>query len=883
MIETKMSFAPGTRVGPYEIEVLLGAGGMGEVYRARDERLNRAVAIKVLHASALGDSESRRRFAQEARAVSALNHPNILTVHDIGAADGSPYIVTELVDGESLATIVERGPVPVRKFLEIAAQAASGLAAAHAAGIVHRDVKPNNVMVRRDGCVKILDFGIAKMTGAHDPAAGEGETVPGMVVGTASYMSPEQARGEALDFRSDQFSLGLTFYRMLTGKLAFERTSAVGSMAAIIEEEVPPLAASVPSPVRWIVERCLAKDRDGRYASTHDLCLELKLLQGRLSEMTGEKPAQALPAPVKRRSGPLLWLSAAALAVGLVGGLLLAPPPGADLSGYRMSPLATEPGYKSSPAWAPNGASIAYSADAEGVRQIFVRSLASPTPAQITKAPADCEAPFWSADSSTVYYLMSADLWATGAAGGLAELVQDNVSAAAPSPDGNRLAFLRIDRRGKQPISLWIASPPRGAAARRSFAPLETGMYGEGHLAFSRNGEKLGVWLAGWGGRSEFWLLPIPVGEPRKAFGLPQGASGFSWMTDNRTVAFAGLAPGASSPDLNLADTRTGLVRPITVTVDSAIEPAVSPDGDQVAFTVVHDDFDLVQIPVDGAAIATVPSTARNELDPSWSPVADEYAYSTDRTGTAQIWLRSRSGDWERPLVTEKDFPQAWVTALRETTFSWDGQRIAYAVAGSNGHSVSISSVRGGSPLRLTSGQADQESPSWNPDGSWIAYLESAGGSWTLKKARPGGSGEAVTLRQGCLRSHPKWSKRGDWIACVTSEGLTLVSPEGGAAKVIAQASWLVYGWDFSGSKIYGVKETAGRGGALASIDVDTGAEKTVSNLNLPPRAILSCYSMARDGKSFMTSVNHPTADLWLLKGFERRLPWWQSWWRFTR
>jgi len=850
---------------------------MGQVYRARDERLSRDVAIKVLHAGAVSDPDCQRRFAQEARAVSALNHPNILTVHDIGIASGWPYIVTELIDGESLSAAMAKGAMPVRKFLEVATQCASGLAAAHAAGIVHRDVKPNNIMIRRDGCVKILDFGIAKMAqgGAIAPAH---ETSPGMVVGTANYMSPEQARGEALDFRSDQFSLGLVFYRMLTGQPAFERSSSAGTMAAIIEDELPPIGPTIPAPVRWAVERCLAKDRDNRYAHTADLHYELKHLLEHLAEITHERPAAvAEPAPAKRWFSRAIWLSLAGLIAGLTSGMLVPPPRAPDLSTYSMVPLATEAGYKSSPAWAPNGKDVAYSADVDGVLQIFVRGVSSPTRAQITKAPADCTIPFWSPDSATVYYRMNGDLWGTSAAGGLSEVVQRNVSAAAVST-GDALAFLRVDGSGKEPLTLWTASPPRSTPVRRAFAPLAGGAYGEGHLAYSRDGSRLGIWLARWGGRSELWALPTSGGEPAKLLDLPQAAHEFGWLPDNRSVVFGALAPGKPGADLQLADTVTGRVRHLTVTPTDLMEPAVSPDGDQLAFTAVNNDSDLIQVPLDGSPVVPLLATSRNEMDATWSPVADQFAYSTDRTGTFQIWLRSSAGDWERPLVTEKDFGQAWITAINETMFSWDGQRIAYAVAGDNGHAVWISSVQGGSPQRLAAGQADQRSPTWNPDGSWIAYLESTGGQWTLKKAQPGGSQEPVVLRSGVRKAHPKWSKRGDWIAFMAEDGLALIAPDGGASKTIGDNSWLVYGWNFEGSKIFGVKRGDDRRPVLARIDVAKDVVKVIGRVQLPPYSTLSCYSLARDDKSFVTSVSHPSADLWLLTGFQANLPWWQKW-----
>jgi Tol biopolymer transport system component len=880
-----MSFETGALLGPYKVAARLGEGGMGEVLRARDERLSRDVAIKVLLAGAASDPECQRRFAQEARAVSALNHPNILTVHDIGIASGWPYIVTELIDGESLAALIARGPVPVRKFLEIATQCASGLAAAHAAGIVHRDIKPNNIMIRRDGCVKILDFGIAKISEGQSTIAAVNVTSPGFVVGTANYMSPEQARGEGLDFRSDQFSLGLVFYRMLTGEAAFERSSSAGVMAAIIEDEVRPIGPSVPAPVRWAVDRCLAKDRENRYSHTADLYSELKNILEHLSEITAERhtaqqaAAAAVPPP-KRSSKWTLWVGASGLAAGLTVGMLsgmLLPPAAPDLATYTMAPLATEEGYKSSPAWAPNGKDLAYSADAAGTLQIFVRGASSPTRAQITKASTDCEAPFWSADGSIIFYRRNGDLWATSAAGGVSEVVQRNVAAAAVSSK-NMLAFIRVDSTGKEPLSLWTASPPRSAPVKGAFAPLATGNYGAGYVGYSRDGSKLGVWLSRWGGRSEFWILPVSGGKASMALVLPEAAHPFGWMPDNHTIVFGAMSPGKPGSDLQFADTVTGRVRQITVTPKDLGEPAVSPDGERMAFTEGNNDSDLIQVPVDGSPVSNLLVTSRDERDGSWSPVADEYVYSTDRTGTAQIWMRSRAGDWERPVVTEKDFGIAWITSLNEALYSWDGQRIAYAVGGDNGHAVYISSVQGGSPQRLSAGQGDQRSPTWGPQGDWIGYLESINGRWSLKKAQPGAPQPPVTLREGVLPMHPKWSRRGDSIVFMSPDGLSVISADGGEAKVISDTSWMLYGWDLESVKIYGVKRTADRQLVLATVDVAKGVEKVIAQLALPPHFMLSGFSMGRDEKSFLTSVNHPSADLWLLSGFQVHLPWWQKW-----
>ena len=292
-----MTPSAGTRLGSYELLNPIGAGGMGEVYRARDTRLQREVAVKVLPARLSSDADRLKRFEREARAASALSHPNIVTIHEVGQTDSTSFIVMELVDGKTLREVLYAGPLPLRKLLSIAAQVADGLARAHASGIVHRDLKPENVMVTGDGLVKILDFGLAKLThpdsdrGQPQAATIPGETEPGVVMGTVNYMSPEQAAGQRVDFRSDQFSFGSIVYEMATGKRAFERATRPETLAAIIREEPEPLEASgrrAPSHLRWIVERCLAKEPRDRYAATEDLARDLATLREHASDLSGE-------------------------------------------------------------------------------------------------------------------------------------------------------------------------------------------------------------------------------------------------------------------------------------------------------------------------------------------------------------------------------------------------------------------------------------------------------------------------------------------------------------------------------------------------------------------------------------------------------------------
>ncbi|MGH9368160.1 MAG: protein kinase domain-containing protein, partial [Thermoanaerobaculia bacterium] len=370
-----MALTTGTRLGTYEILAPLGAGGMGEVYRARDAKLGREIAIKVLPGELAADPGRRQRFEQEARSASALNHPNILTIYDISSADGTVYIAMELVEGHTLRELIAPGPLPSKKLLDIAVQVADGLAKAHGAGIVHRDLKPENLMVSKDGFVKILDFGLAKLTAPMSqelsvmPTAIGSPTEPGTLMGTAGYMSPEQASGQSLDFRSDQFSLGEILYEMATGKRAFQRKTGAETLVAIIREEPDPLgqvAPKAPAPLRWIVERCLAKDPEERYASTKDLARDLRSIRDHLSETSVSGALEAAePAKVRRRG----WLLPAAAA--FVAGAAIALIVARSLGPFEPAPLDFQRltfrrGTILTARFAPDGNTIVYGATFDG-------------------------------------------------------------------------------------------------------------------------------------------------------------------------------------------------------------------------------------------------------------------------------------------------------------------------------------------------------------------------------------------------------------------------------------------------------------------------------------------------------------------------------------
>jgi serine/threonine protein kinase len=887
--------SPPQRVGPYEVMEPLGSGGMGTVYRARDPRLQRDVALKVLHRPADDDGRHKERFLDEARAAGGLNHPNILAVYDAATDVETPYLVTELIDGTSLRQELDAGRMSLPRVLDLATQISDGLAAAHEARLVHRDLKPENVMITRSGRAKIVDFGLAKQ---FQPFPVDEDTrtmtAPHLIVGTPCSMSPEQARGAALDFRSDQFSFGAMLYEMATGKRPFDRPTTIETLTAILHDDPPPAVEvdpRLPLQLQWLLERCLAKAPEQRYGATADLHHDLRQLRDGMASLRKERSS------AEKRAGIRIVVAAALAALVGAASLLLvllarqsARP---DLSSYRFSRFATDPAYEGSPAFSPDGRTVAYVAYIDGVMQVMSRSVDASTSLQLTHAAADCRNPFWSPDGARIYYVSAAAdsdaLWSVGAAGGRAQVELRDVSVATMSPDGKAVVFLRDE--GGFRHTIWVTSPP-GATPRR-FAPEWRGKGGTGisYLQFSPDGKRVALWAnsltsqiealaAGSGApidRPQVWLFDYPSGTARQvlqSLGQMTRAHPFSWMRDSRRIVFGadrlGRSPGTH---LWVGDVEADRLEPLAVSSSSEYEPAVSPDGKRIAFVANDTHHDIVEIPLDGSPLREKLSSPSDEVDPSWSD-RGRFVYVTDRSGSPEIWLRESEGAMEMPVVTARNFGGE-THLLSRLAVAPDGQRVAYQRRDRDGYFIWVSPLAGGPAVRLVSRQDStyNDAPTWSPDGAWVAFVYLAvDGIWRLGKTRTGASGKVIELKRGIsFSSAPRWSPDGQWITVESADGLSLISPDGAVERKISDQTWLAHAWVQSGQEILAVRESDDYRLQLVSIDIADGRERVISDdlgPTPPTMTPLQGFSASPDGSSVLTSIARAKGDIYLLDGF---------------
>jgi len=871
----------GRSFGVYQVEAPLGAGGMGEVYRARDTRLGRDVAIKILPPEFANDPERLKRFEREARTLATLNHPNIGAIYGIEDVDGVRALVLELVDGETLADRIAGGSLSTKDAIAVARQIIDALDAAHERGVVHRDLKPSNVALTRDGTVKVLDFGIAKTNNEKQSEATSAptrtldRTRDGTILGTAAYMSPEQARGQTIDKRTDIWAFGCVLYEMLTGRAVFARGTTADTIAAIVEGEADwsALPSATPEGVRRCLARCLDKDPKSRLRDIADARVELDATRS-----TDHGPGEGAEAKPRR----WIWLVGAAAVCSLA--LLIFAAAGGrlgssslDTSAYRFVPLAVGPADETSPAWSPDGKSIVYVADVAGVSQLFTRSLDADTATQITRSATDCLTPFWSPDAARVYFISGRDadlqLWSVGAAGGDPQPVLENAAAATISPDGKTIAFLRGPGGNR---SLWITATGRPDPQQYRTPPFPQTFGLSNSVEFSRDGSKLAVLVRRQEGASyasELWILPYPTGTPRRVLDrIPDAAFGhLSWLPDGRRLIWDSAFPDRIGVHLYLLDTERATVQPVTSGTLDQRSPSVSPDGERIAFAEGSEDFDLIDVALDGSEVRTLLATARSETRPSWSPTGKQLLYITNARGASEIWERSIDDAWTRPVVKQDIDDPLRRRVLQRPSYSPDGRRIVYELLGTT-HSIYVASAADGRGVPLDQDSPDQHSPAWSPDGKWIAYQRLHGTSWELVKV-PSGGGTPVALAVAPAGGgdHTAWSPSGAWIAHVLGGALHLTSADDGhAQKTLSGAPPAAFGFSANGASLYAVRPASSTTWELATFDVQSGQQQKVTALRLPSRATISGFSLDPDGHGFATSIGNSRHDIWLLEGFKR-------------
>ncbi|MGO9123439.1 MAG: protein kinase domain-containing protein [Terriglobales bacterium] len=765
-----MALPSGTKLGPYEIIAALGVGGMGEVYRARDSRLGREVAIKVLPSSFSRDPERLRRFEQEARAASALNHPNILTVYDVGMHDGAPYLVTELLEGANLRDRLHDGALPPRKAIDCAVQIAQGLAAAHDKGIVHRDLKPENVFVCRDGRAKILDFGLAKLTA---PEAGDAtatkleldhQTEAGVVMGTAGYMSPEQVRGEKADPRSDIFSFGAVLYETLSGQRAFGGQSSADRASAILKEDPPDLltgARNIPAALDRVVRHCLEKDPENRFQSARDLAFHLE------SSSSISEPSAAVALALAKRSfaGPLRWLIAfLALAVVAVGAWWLRgrTEPGSKAV-VKFLRLTDYVGLEESPSFSPDGKTVAFVSDSTETRQIWIRLLAGGPPLQLTNGPGAHLEPRWSQDSAAVIYFTppaegsaQGALWEVSALGGAPRQLVPSISGADVSHDGKRLTFFRLN--GRQ-IELVVADRD-GSNPRVAIQSVTSFSYrqprwspDDASIAYLHSQEN-------WA--DDLYVVSSAGGSPRRLTNEVTLMSGLAWSPDGSHLVYS-TARGSTLlylPTLHLWQTSKsgGESQQLTFGEAGDESPDVDRDG-RIVVSRKHMQFDIWKFPVDGDPAENVRRAIRithqtgQVQTPSLDPTDHELVYLSDSGGHANLWVLPLGGGEPRQITFERD-PNAVVGV---PVWSPDANLITFAVAqlSADRRGVGYWAVHpDGSGLRLLVALGSWAT--WSGDSKWLYYVESSpaqpGGIFRLMKISVAG-GTPVVVRTDNARA----------------------------------------------------------------------------------------------------------------------------------
>ncbi|HUR81356.1 MAG TPA: protein kinase [Thermoanaerobaculia bacterium] len=758
-----MPLAPGARLGPYRIDAEIGAGGMGHVFRATDTRLDRKVAIKVLPQHRWSDPQLRLRFEREARALSSLSHPHLCALYDVGELTQSgvaaPYIVMELLEGETLRDRLENR-ITMRKALLWGAQIAEGLAAAHAKGVIHRDLKPENVFITEGELLKILDFGLATTPPASSDSSTAVRTEPGIVMGTAHYMSPEQVRGTALDARSDIFSLGIVLFEMLTGSVPFRARSAVETMNAILVDD-PPDLPGVPDSVETIVRRCLEKDPSQRFASAKDLAFALESAAKNISN-TRSAPRAARHDVEPRKLAPRLLLLAL-IALGIAAAAFLSrdtkEPEPPRLVTLTWSGLDTEP------AASPDGKLIAYVSARDGTKRVWLKQLADGTEAPVTAGPDDA-APRFSPDGSALLFTRNANgtsaLYRVGVVGGDPRRLIDDAFDGDFSADGERIAFMR-DRSAPQRKSiLCIASVDGGAARELAFsadAELTSPRWSPDEKWIAVNVRPRGTTSG------SILLVNVESGAKRMlSRNVPHGLlSGAAWTKNGDALVYAELEGLAAvglprrrgsavivRHEIDSDDARVLLRNPHSGADTIDIAP-----GGRIVFTEDVTRQSLQEVTLNGGATRWITRGMSVDRQPAYARGGASVVFASDRGGNVDLWEVTLDSGRVRRLTDHN-------------SVDWDPQPVADGRAlvwSSNrgGHfEVWTASMEGANPRQVTRDGVDAENPSLPLAADWIYYDSTNPQHDGLFRIRRDGTGAEMLVAGETI--HPMASADGQYV-----------------------------------------------------------------------------------------------------------------------